>query len=33
MYAEISDQAENQFHELFSREFSTAYKAQLERLK
>jgi type VI secretion system protein len=33
MYAEISDQAENQFHELFSREFAAAYKAQLERLK
>jgi type VI secretion system protein len=33
MFAEISDQAENQFHELFSREFAAAYKAQLERLK
>jgi hypothetical protein len=27
------DQAENQFHELFSREFAAAYKAQLDRLK
>ena len=33
MYAEISDQAENQFHDLFAREFSAAYKSQLERLK
>ncbi len=33
MYAEISDQAENDFHELFSKEFARAYQAQLERLK
>lgn len=33
MYAEISDQAENDFHDLFSREFANAYKEQLERLK
>lgn len=33
MFAEISDQAENDFHELFSREFSRAYKEQLDRLK
>lgn len=33
MYAEISDQAENDFHELFSREFARAYKEQLEKLK
>jgi type VI secretion system protein ImpI/type VI secretion system protein len=33
MYAEIADQAENQFHDLFAREFAAAYKAQLERLK
>ncbi len=33
MFAEISDQAENDFHELFSREFARAYKEQLERLK
>jgi len=33
MYAEISDQAENDFHELFSREFAKAYKDQLARLK
>ena len=32
MYAEISDQAENDFHELFSREFARAYKEQLEKL-
>ena len=32
-YAEISDQAENDFHDLFSKEFSRAYQAQLERLK
>ena len=30
LYAEISDQAENDFHELFSREFSRAYKEQLD---
>lgn len=33
MYAEISDQAENDFHELFSKEFALAYQDQLERLK
>lgn len=33
MYADISDQAENDFHELFAREFARAYKEQLERLK
>ena len=33
MYGEISDQAENDFHELFSREFARAYKGQLEKLK
>ncbi len=33
LYAEIADQAENDFHELFSREFAKAYQAQLERLK
>jgi len=33
MFAEISDQAENDFQELFSREFARAYKEQLERLK
>ncbi len=33
MYAEISDQAQNDFHELFAREFSQAYRAQLARLK
>ncbi|MGO4854383.1 type VI secretion system-associated FHA domain protein TagH [Phaeovulum sp. W22_SRMD_FR3] len=33
MYAEISDQAENDFHELFSREFARAYKQQLDKLK
>ena len=33
MFAEISDQAENDFHELFSKEFAKAYKDQLERLK
>jgi type VI secretion system protein ImpI/type VI secretion system protein len=32
MYAEISDQAENDFHELFSREFARAYKEQLDKL-
>ncbi|OIQ33081.1 MAG: FHA domain-containing protein [Alphaproteobacteria bacterium MedPE-SWcel] len=32
-YAEISDQAENEFHDLFSREFARAYKAQMDRLK
>ena len=33
IYAEISDQAENDFHDLFSREFARAYKEQLDRLK
>jgi type VI secretion system FHA domain protein len=33
MYAEISDQAQNDFHELFAREFAQAYKDQLARLK
>jgi type VI secretion system FHA domain protein len=33
MYAQISDQAEKDFHELFSREFAREYQAQLERLK
>ena len=33
MYAEISDQAENDFHEVFAREFAQAYKDQLARLK
>ncbi len=33
IYAEISDQAENDFHELFSREFARAYKDQLDKLK
>lgn len=33
MYAEVSDQAENDFHELFSKEFSRAYQDQLEKLK
>lgn len=33
MYAEISDQAENDFHHFFSREFARAYQDQLNRLK
>ncbi|MFC6640096.1 type VI secretion system-associated FHA domain protein TagH [Sulfitobacter sp. JBTF-M27] len=33
MYGQISDQAENDFHELFSREFARAYKEQLDKLK
>ncbi|RVT84120.1 type VI secretion system-associated FHA domain protein TagH [Rhodobacteraceae bacterium CCMM004] len=33
MFAQISDQAENDFHDLFAREFSRAYQDQLERLK
>ena len=33
IYAEISDQAENDFHDLFSREFARAYKEQLDQLK
>lgn len=33
MYGEISDQAENDFQEFFSREFARAYQEQLDRLK
>lgn len=33
MYAEISDQAENDFHELFAKEFAKAYQDQLNKLK
>lgn len=33
LYAEISEQAEHDFHEFFSKEFAKAYKKQLERLK
>lgn len=33
LYADISDQAENDFHDLFSREFARAYKQQLDKLK
>ncbi|MGB8622555.1 MAG: type VI secretion system-associated FHA domain protein TagH, partial [Paracoccaceae bacterium] len=33
MYSRISDQAENEFHELFSKEFARAYKEQLDKLK
>ncbi len=33
MYASISDQAENDFHELFAREFARAYREQLDKLK
>lgn len=33
MYAEISDQAENDFQELFAREFARAYTEQLDKLK
>jgi predicted component of type VI protein secretion system len=33
MYAQISNQAEKDFHDLFSREFAREYQAQLERLK
>jgi len=33
IYAEISDEAENDFHDLFSREFARAYKVQLDKLK
>lgn len=32
-YAEISDQAENDFQELFAKEFARAYQAQLDKLK
>lgn len=33
MYAEISNQAENDFHELFSKEFARAYQRQLDSMK
>jgi type VI secretion system protein len=33
LYAEIADEAENDFHEVFSRTFAKAYQAQLDRLK
>jgi type VI secretion system protein len=33
MYAEISDQATSDFHDIFSREFAEAYRQQLEKLK
>lgn len=33
MYSEISDQAENDFQELFAKEFARAYQEQLEKLK
>ena len=33
MYAEISDQAENDFHDLFAKEFAKAYQDQLNKLK
>lgn len=33
LFAEISEQAEHDFHEFFSKEFAKAYKKQLERLK
>lgn len=33
MYAEIADQAENDFHDLFAKEFARAYRAQMERIK
>ncbi|MDK3074806.1 type VI secretion system-associated FHA domain protein TagH [Sedimentitalea sp. JM2-8] len=33
LYSDISDQAENDFHDLFSREFARAYKQQLDKLK
>jgi type VI secretion system protein len=33
MYAEIADQAENDFHDLFSREFAKAYQEQMDKLK
>ena len=32
-YARISDKAENNFHELFSKEFARAYQEQLDKLK
>ena len=33
MYSEISEQAENDFQELFAKEFARAYKEQMDRLK
>lgn len=33
MYAKISEEAEEDFHELFAKEFARAYQAQLDRLK
>ncbi len=33
LYTEIAEQAEHDFHEFFSKEFSKAYRNQLERLK
>lgn len=33
LYADISEQAEHDFHEFFSKEFAKAYRKQLERLK
>lgn len=33
IYADVADQAENDFQDLFSREFARAYQEQLERLK
>ena len=33
MYAEIADQSENDFQELFAKEFSIAYEKQLDQLK
>ncbi|WP_372989431.1 type VI secretion system-associated FHA domain protein TagH [Sulfitobacter sp.] len=33
MYSEISDQAENDFQELFAKEFARAYQDQLDKLK
>ena len=32
MYAEISDEVENDFHDLFSKEFSRAYQEQIDKL-
>ena len=32
LYAEISDEVENDFHELFSKEFARAYQEQVEKL-
>ena len=33
MYAEIADQATTDFHDIFSREFAEAYRAQLAKLR